>query len=289
VLTLIHENGVSPVPFPPETGNNDVQVWRDHDGTVCAIGQTVAGRHWMHVPRIGSFALGPYAAGDAVHVFADPSARPEWVLDTFRRMVLPLALQALGCGEVLHASAVRMPQGVVALCAVSETGKSTLAYGLSWRGFPLWADDAVLFGLSEGAVTATPLPFAIRLRPASAAYFGASDEGRAPVADTPAVPVPLAAVCVLERKADGEPGPAVEVGRLPPAQAFPAVLTHAYCFSLRDDARKRRMLRHYLDFSVRVPVFRVRFPAGLERIPEILDRLMESVEAVRHDARPTPR
>jgi hypothetical protein len=117
-----------------------VQVWRDHEGTVCAAGHTVAGRHWMHVPRIGSFAFGP-CAGDAVHVFAEPSARPESVLDTFRRMVLPLALQAQG-EEVLHASAVRMLQGVVALCAVSETGKSTLAYALSRRGFPLWADDA---------------------------------------------------------------------------------------------------------------------------------------------------
>jgi hypothetical protein len=138
-------------------------------------------------------------------------------------------------------------------------------------------------------VTATPVPFAIRLRPASAAYFDPQQAGPLPAPAALAEPTPLAAVCVLERKADGEPGPAVEVGRLPPAQAFPAVLTHAYCFSLRDDARKRRMLRHYLDFSVRVPVFRVRFPAGLEHIPEILDRLVESVEAAKRDAGPTPR
>jgi hypothetical protein len=283
VLTLIHESGVSPVPFPQDGECDDVQVWRDHEGTVCAVGHTVAGRHWMHVPRIGDFAFGP-CAGDAVHVFAEPSARPEWVLDTFHRMVLPLALQAQG-EEVLHASAVRMPRGVVALCAVSETGKSTLAYGLSRRGFPLWADDAVAFTLDKGTgVTAMPLPFTIRLRPASAAYFGPQNQPA-----NAATPAPLAAVCVLARKPAEEPGPDVEATRLTPARAFPAVLTHAYCFSLRDDARKRRMLQQYLDVCVRVPVFQVRFSAGLERIPEILDRLVESVEAAKRDAGPTPR
>jgi hypothetical protein len=301
VLQLIHENGHSgfTVPVLPEGENEDVQVWREPDGTLIAHGYSAAGRHWMRVPHVGSFAFGRSGTenGDndgPVHVFAEPTARTEWILDTFHRMVLPMALQAQG-REVLHASAVQTPRGIVALCAVSETGKSTLAYALSRRGFPLWADDAVVFRINGDSevgepVTATPVPFAIRLRPASAAYFDPQQAEPIPAraAAAPAEPTPLAAVCILERKTDGGPGPAVEVRRLSPAQAFPAVLTHAYCFSLRDEARKRCMLRHYLDFSVRVPVFRVRFPAGLERIPEILDRLVESVEAAKRDAGPTP-
>jgi hypothetical protein len=135
------------------------------------------------------------------------------------------------------------------------------------------------------------VPFAIRLRPASAAYFDPQQAEPVPAraAAAPVEPTPLAAVCVLERKADGEPGPAVEVRRLSPAQAFPAVLTHAYCFSLRDEARKRCMLRHYLDFSVRVPVFRVRFPAGLEHIPRFWTGWWNLSKRPSDDARPTPR
>ena len=45
--------------------------------------------------------------------------------------------------EALHASAVLSPQGVVAFCAGSGTGKSTIARGLSERGYQLCADDAV--------------------------------------------------------------------------------------------------------------------------------------------------
>ena len=53
-----------------------------------------------------------------------------------------------------------------------RSGKSTIAYGLHRRGYRLWADDAVALEVSESAITALPLPFDVRLRPATAALFG---------------------------------------------------------------------------------------------------------------------
>src|SRR5690606_18526516 len=102
------------------------------------------------------------------------SVSPALIQDSYQRCVLPLVLQAAGT-EVLHASAVLTPRGVLALCAESGTGKSTLAYGLSRRGYPLWADDAVAFEADETCTNAMPLPFALRLQRDAVRFF---DDGR---------------------------------------------------------------------------------------------------------------
>jgi hypothetical protein len=240
----------------------------------------VNGDCWIHLPGLASFRFG--AGGGGVTALARPSTRREFILDGFYRTVLPIALQALG-QEALHASAVLTPRGVLALCGISETGKSTTAFGLSRRGYPLWADDAVAFDTSGLVVRAIPLPFQVRLRPGAAAFFDERDQAslRQPrnhhfvkVADAPA---PLAALVVLNR-VDPQHPKLTEIARLPPARAFTAVLTHAHCFSLTDLGRKRRMMTHYLDLATRVPVFEVRFQAGLDRLSTILDSIEQAVD-----------
>ena len=261
----------APMPPPPDPPGGEVEVWRDHDGVLCAYGYTV-GRHvWMHLPDVASFSFDR----DSDRVTATPhaSVRPPVIRDAYHRSVLPMILQAHHT-EVLHASAVLAQDGVIALCATSGTGKSTLAAGLGRRGYRVWADDAVAVAVTELGFNALPLPFTIRLRPSAAALF------RGVLAVTDATlhsdaaeikPAPLAAVCVLER-ADSLRG-AVKIERLRPAPAFPAVLAHAYCFSLRDLTRKRQMVQQYLDLTARVPVFAVRFESGLDKLPMILDAI----------------
>jgi hypothetical protein len=223
------------------------------------------------MPGVGSYCF--RSGTEEVSAHPEPGVDRETVEDAFRRAVLPLAIQMLG-REVLHASAVLGPRGVVALCAVSETGKSTLAYGLSRRGFRLWADDAVAFELAADGVSALPLPFALRLRPASVAFFGTA----AHELEEPDRPEDLAAILVLER-AELLPERAVLVERFADGLAFPAVLAHAYCFSLDDDERKRRMMGAYMELVGRVPVYRVRFRPGLDRLGRVVDALDAAVRA----------
>jgi hypothetical protein len=247
-------------PKVPDESRAGVTVWRDRDGVACAYGHASAYERWVHVLGVGAFS---FAAGRA-EVVAYPlaEATPHLVADAFHRTVLPLALQALG-REVLHASAVHMGDGVVAFGAVSETGKSTVAYALSRRGHSLWADDAVCFETSPHAVRAVPLPFALRLRPASAAFFGATPNG---TVKTPS-PAPLAAVVLLARAERGT----AHLHRLPAADAFPETLAHGYSYSIDDPERTGRMASAYLDLVDRVPVFRLTFPDGLERIDAMVD------------------
>jgi hypothetical protein len=272
-------------PASPEGAGSEVEVWRDSDGTVCAYGYTASGQHWMQFPGLASFCFDNHT--DVVTAVGQKPLRLDWIRDAYCRSVLPLALQVRG-REVLHASAILARQGVVALCGVSETGKSTIAYALSQRGYPLWADDAVAFDTWGRDVTALPLPFRIRLRTAAASFFAQE----VAAANTSSVcsgqeqkvveqePGPLSMVCVLKRVPAKEDEPTIEAVRLKPALALAALLTHAYCFSLRNTERKRSMMQHYLDLTARVPAYEVCFPAGLERLPKILDSIEQAVSSL---------
>ena len=67
------------------------------------------------------------------------------------------------------------------------------------------------------------------------------------------------------------------IHRILPIHAFPAALTHAYCFSLEDMERKRRMMLAYLALVREVPVFTIRFSTGLEALPELLENIEQEI------------
>lgn len=255
------------LPAPSPAGQSGETLWRDNDGRVAAYGCTDGARHWMRMPGVGTFHWRD--GSDEMTVAAPPEVTEAVVQDAFRRCVLPMALSTRGC-QVLHAGAVLGPEGVVALCARSQTGKSTLSRGLAGRpGRALWGDDAVAFATSGDGVEALPLPFALSLRPASAAHFaGSADAPHAGGED----PAPLAAVLVL-RRADGEGEPVAAARRIPPADAFTAVLEHAYCFDLEGAPRRRDTAEQYLALTARVPVYELRFRTGLEHLEAILDEV----------------
>ncbi|HYN80741.1 MAG TPA: hypothetical protein VES88_04510 [Gemmatimonadaceae bacterium] len=269
-------------PPPLDPASPDIELWRDNDGTICAYGGSLDGACWMHLPDVATFRFS-HESGQ-ITAFADASAARGQIADAYYRTVLPLALQARGI-EVLHASAVRMHGGIVALCGIKETGKSTIAYALSQRGYSLCADDAVPFTTSGDMAHALSLPFTTRLRPSSAAFFetDGTRERQSPLLDarTPVALAPerLAAVLVLQRNPAGLSTAPPSVSRLTASSAFTSALTHAYCFSLRDESQRARMVQHYLDLAARVPVFEVRFGAGLDWLPAITSAIEEAVAA----------
>lgn len=265
---------------PPIVPSN-AETWRDNDGEVCAYGQVLGEEYWMHLPGCASYRFSPRATD--VMAVVPSGVKHELVLDTYRRTVLPMALQVRG-REVLHASAIRTSGGVLALCGISETGKSTIAFGLSRRGYRLWADDAVAVDIASRGVTSISLPFHIRLRPSAAELFhldgkfaamGASKDSA--LSESEAETAPLRSICVLRRAINtgSEVGaiPPVVMRRFGPNEALPAVLPHAYCFTLRDPERKRRMMGHYLELVAKVPIFDVCFQAGLANLPFVLDAI----------------
>jgi len=253
--------------------DREVERWHDNGGNLCAYGYVADGYGWMDLLGTAKFRFDPRSR--EVTAFALPDVSPALVYDAYCHAALPVALHFFGC-EVLHASAVRTGSGVVALCAVSETGKSTIASALSARGYPLWADDSVAIDgedTDDGAtaIRTMLLPFNLRLRRPSAQFFGEDDRVVEKQADCEFATSPLAALCVLERSKGSKRD--VVICRLSPGDAFAAILPHAFCFSLRDQARKRAMLEFYLKVAARTPIFSISFASGFERLPAILDEI----------------
>jgi hypothetical protein len=268
---------------PPDWHDGDpaVRAQRNLDGSIWAYSYAEGSERWMHVPGIASFRFGPRAEESVVvPERATPPIPLSVIEDTYQRAVLPMALHAHG-GEAVHASAVLTEDGVVAFCGRSETGKSTVAYGLHRRGFPVWADDTLVFDASDEVVQAVPYPYRLRIRPEAAEYFELRELRRRDTSSWTALEqaqaesAPLRCIFLLQREAASTP---VETVRLAPAEALAGVMEHAYWFRL-DDERTRRMIGRYLVLATHVPVFRMRFWAALDQLPEMLDRTESLVRA----------
>jgi hypothetical protein len=280
-LVIVDAQALTPPSF--DVTAPDIHVWRDQYGSACAYGHTVGGYHWMHLPELASFRFN--GRSEEVLAVSHPAVSPVVIRDAYYRSLLPMALQALGL-EGLHASGVRMPQGVIAFCGQKESGKSTIAFALNQRGHALWADDTVTFEVADGAVNTIPLPFQIRLRPAAASFLGQACPTASPTGDWDGAdwvgvgPAPLAAVCVLHQVPHpGGKGP-VEAARLSASQALLTVLPHAHCFGLQDAGRKRRMMQQYLELIEQVPVLDIRMQTGLENLSAVVNGIEDSVKEV---------
>lgn len=166
-----------------------------------AFGSRSGDEHFLFLPGLGSFSFRPGTS--VVTAFPDPDAAPDEVMDAYRGVVLPFAVQVVLGGQSLHASAVATPNTrIVAFGGETQMGKTTIAVGLSGRGYGLWADDTVAFQVLASGVTALRLPFEPNLRERSASYFESAGETQA-LGGTDIAPewtrAPLGAFCVLER------------------------------------------------------------------------------------------
>jgi hypothetical protein len=269
VPRLVLADAAASAPPAPSPDTPGVHTWRNKHGGVVATGQTIDRVHWMHWPYLAAYR---FAADDpAITAFALPNAPLHTLEDTYRRSVVPMALQALGF-EALHASAVLLPAGVVGFFAASETGKSTLAYGLSERGFPQWGDDSLLFDPSLPPVTSRRLPFDVRLRPESRSFFDNTDDGGdfvMPLPDT----APVRALFLLTR----DDRSTLSVRQLDPVGAFSGLVAHAHCFNPHNESRRTAMLSYYMQVIGAVPVYEVIFPPVLSELGAVLDAVLAVV------------
>ncbi len=259
--------------YPLPSFDLAAEVWRDNAGAICARGLAHDTRAWMEVPGVGVFRF--ELVSGTVIAFPKPHVEEDLLRDNYYRAALPMALQFFGF-EVLHASAVRTAFGVVAFCAVSETGKSTTVAALSRRGYPAWADDAVPIEIDHdgNGAHALAVPFRMRLDTSPSSHHAERvwrwpEPGPLELASTP-----LAALCVMQRVGSSQEA---EVRRLSAVEAVTALLPHAYCFSLTNLDRKRVMMQRYIELAARVPTFAVSIASGLEKLPAALDQIERSI------------
>lgn len=243
--------------------------------------------HWVFVSGCASFHF--RQGSEYVTARAEPFAPRQQILDAYYGAALPMAVQVALGSQALHASAVVVPQaGVLAFCGDSHSGKTTLAYGLSRRGYSIWADDVVAVDASRAeGVWSLRLPFLLNLRAPSATHFGALPETAAARAGEECgewTSVRLAALYVLERRESDRPSSS-RASRLSTAEALTAVLAHAYKFFPQTPADRRRMMQDYLEVAARVPVFRLYVPPGFDALAAFFDEIEETVAEIAGVAR----
>lgn len=276
MLTFSIVTGARPPCF---ARGREVNVWHDEAGRAFARGYSGDRRHWIDWPDIGLFG---FEAGSLeVSVWLTRTDRASAAADAGRRVLQPMILQALGF-QALHASAIVLPEGVMAFCGRSGHGKSTLAYALAARGFRQFADDAVLLEIVEDRAIAHPLRFTPRLRPPSEHHLGPTVAGHGERA-----PAPLHVLWILELLTTGD-RPQVE--RISEVHAFSALVAHAHCFDPTDADGTKRMAEAYMAVAASVPVMRLRYPPGFDRLDAVLDSVLAAVpgSAGRRPAAPPP-
>ncbi len=275
----IHEPGVESF---RESDSTRVRTWHDVFGVVCAHSYVNQTGNWLRWPGLVSFHC---TENGTIEAFPDKPVAESVLRDLWRRTAEPLLLQALGW-ETLHASAVLTASGAFAFCGERQAGKSTLAYALSRRGYPQYADDTVVLQVESREIRALDRPFGVRLRSEPAAFFGFQPDRHhfqdvvpIPPGSERASTTPLAAICVLRQA----PIAATAMNRMPPAAAMDAVVRNAHCFNPDEQGRKR-LLKNYLRVTATVPVYELLFSTGLEHLGSVL----ECVEAAMNHTQMEP-
>ena len=259
----------SPPPPPLRPPLPAVDCWRDNAGDVCAYTYEHAGQFFMDWPAVARFCFD--GAGHFVRAWPREGVALASVERVHRRAVVPAALQCLG-HETLHASAVRLSQGVVGFCGQAGAGKSTLAMACTWPDAEQWADDTLVMEVGSGRVKAIPIAYDVALRQPSIAHFGDRAE-RVRVIQASGGPAPLRALFLIDRASAASP----LVLALDPTVALQALLPHACAFSMTDMGRRRLMVEQYLALVDLVPVYQLSYPSTFECLPDVADLVRSTV------------
>jgi hypothetical protein len=189
--------------------------------------------------------------------------------------VLPDVAITLGY-EALHASAVLAPHGVLAICAPSGMGKTTMALALARRGWPPFTDDVLMIGSADGGVRAYPgTPHmnldmdaheADSLDAIESTLGVLAGERWVKVRTSAHEPSPVCMICLLERG----PGLALEASVLPssPLPLAPYMLGFG-----EDSRRERARFARYADLMGEATLVALR--CDLSEPPTVLGELIE--------------
>ncbi len=196
------------------------------------------------------------------------------VHEVYVRAVLPIVMLTRGF-EALHASAVRVPAGVIAFCGVSGTGKSTTALALAQSGLEQYADDTMVYRFVGDHPLVVQLPFPVRAQVSAEA-----GTGTAPPIPPGAVTrrsAPLHRIYQLVRDSAADPV-APRFNPVQVEQRFPVLLTHAHPFDMATDDRRRAFLTNLMTLARMVDVWECRFAPDLRALPSLAAAIRNHAE-----------
>jgi hypothetical protein len=248
------------------------QEWFDHAGQLIATGGRDDEQWWMHWRGLGTFWFDE--TGD-VRGELGREGSPEMLHDVFGRGVVPVVLLARGF-EALHASAVLTDHGVVAFCATSGTGKSTIAMALAATGFTHFADDTVLYRISAGRPLVSYVPSMPRVDDSVRTVPGLQQPSMSTA--PPLESAPLLRIYQLRRNPALDP-PSPRFTRVPASARFETLLAHGHPFEMGTEHRRRVFLENLLALARDVDVWECEFAPALPALSSLAASIRAQLSA----------
>lgn len=265
--------------------------WPDAEGWV-RVGR-VPGGHALDFSGLARFEVN--AAGDRIRCTPAPDIPDETIRHLILDHVLPRLLALRGV-QVLHASAVVTPAGVIGFVGATGWGKSSLATSLGLEGLPLLSDDALILETVDGDAWVRGTYPGVRLWPHDVMELLGDAEG-APVAHYtlkirfgPGTAgalsfrggaLPLHRLYVLEppELADGDGGgegddDAIAIAPLSAHEAFLALSRHTFRLELADAAQHRDGFERLTRSPALARTSSLRFPRTRAVMPALYRALL---------------
>jgi hypothetical protein len=246
------------------------------DGADVEVTEGAEGEHRIAYGEHAVFVLSP----DRRHVDWSASSEGE---ATVQRFLLDTVLWWTSMSldfDLLHASAVKLPEGVVAVVGKSGAGKTSVAIELMERGGALYSDDVLAIRRLGSEVVVYPGPALMNVprrllssmsgRGCEIALFAEQDETWMSVEHAADGPEPLGAVFVLDRQGQGEP----RIERIDPSPF--TLMTHAWGLKSAGP-RAQQSFENYAEMARATPAYRL--SAGSDASPAMIAELVWSAQA----------
>ena len=280
-----YENVISLVrmrqPFP--SGSAD---WlTEGNGYIPAYGK-VGAYSAYHFEGVAHFLFPP--DGRFLQMFIHPEADHAALEFVLFRGVLPRILHLRGT-TCLHASAVAVPEGVIAFCGPSGAGKSTMAAALVSRGLALVSDDVLPLsaGPISSRVLAGPGLPELRLHPATCDLIGIGGQVVAPLHGqtkarwqpkrAPEMPLPLLGIYLLEPSLRGTSPRSAAALLLPRPQALLDLISNSFWVHPHETAALAKNMLCLGGLLRAVPVSRLVFDLTDDGFDAVEDAIASSV------------
>ncbi len=206
--------------------------------------------------------------------------------------VMPLVINVKG-GEALHASAVLMPQGVVAFAGPAGSGKSTIAASLLKMDYSFFSDDCLTLQKHEEKIYAIPAYPGLRLwedsknhlfeestNKKSVAHY--SSKLRVDVDETPwnynTEPQPFVRLYDINNSPEADESSDITIGKLSTLDSLMALIRCAFRLDITDQKMLVRQFHFLKQLSKRISVRRLTFPRDFKFLPAVRDAIIKDLK-----------
>ncbi|MBW2732614.1 MAG: hypothetical protein JRH20_09480 [Deltaproteobacteria bacterium] len=267
---------------------NWTHQWRLPNGQVTLAHAREADNHRLSFPRLADFQIS--ADGRKIRCLRCPGVAESSIRHLLLDQVLPRIVSHFR-HSVLHASAVRLPTGVVAFLGNTGWGKSTLGLSFEKGGHTLLGDDALLVDSRGRPPTVVASYPGCRLWDDSLGALGEAQEALevshystkrrvVPSQDDMSrwpQPEHLQAVFLLNDPTKGEGQREVEVEGVRGVRAVMALVEHCFHLDVKD---RRRMASQFDELSSLVSsscrFYHLRYPRDHQRLHEVHAAIVEA-------------